>query len=238
MPFQPADPLSLAVFMLLAGGVALGIAVVLRRAARAGVAPHLGLALAGYLLGFAALVALAPEAWRPLPLLPVLMLSVGAVAVAVAFGPLGGHLAATAPLGLLVGVQGVRLPLELVLHRWAEVGTVPPTMTWTGANLDIIAGVVALLAAPLAGRARLVAWIAQLVGVVLLLNVVRVVVMSSPLPFAWPLERPLRLAEHLPYALIAPMFVGPAIAVHLITFRRLLAPVRGGPPSAAGTGVV
>ncbi len=65
------------------------------------------------------------------------------------------------------------------------------------------------------------AWIAQLVGVVLLANVMRVVVMSSPLPFAWQVEPPLRLIEELPYALIGPLFVAPAVAAHVIAIRQL-----------------
>jgi hypothetical protein len=53
-------------------------------------------------------------------------------------------------------------------------------------------------------------------------NVLRVVVLSSPFPFAWPLANPLQLALYFPYVLIAPLFVGAALAGHLVAFRALV----------------
>ena len=97
------------------------------------------------------------------------------------------------------------------------------TMTWEGSNLDVITGVLALLCAPLAGRWRGAAWLANAVGLVLLVNVIRVVVLSSPLPFAWPDVSPrLQLGMYLPYALIAPVCVGGALAGHVVLTRALL----------------
>lgn len=98
-----------------------------------------------------------------------------------------------------VGFQVFRLPLELLLHHWANHGTIP----WVS-------------------RFRWIAWSTQLVGLALLINVVRVVVMSSPFPFSWQLENPLQLVMYFPYALIGPLFVGVALAGHLLTFRKLL----------------
>ena len=54
-----------------------------------------------------------------------------------------------------------------------------------------------------------------MIGFALLANVARVVVMSSPLPFAWGVEPPLQLGMHLPYALIVPICVGGALAGHV-----------------------
>jgi hypothetical protein len=47
-----------------------------------------------------------------------------------------------------------------------------------------------------------IAWAANLIGFLLLLNVIRVAILSSPLPFAWNVQPPLLLALHLPYAYI------------------------------------
>ena len=125
------------------------------------------------------------------------------------------------PVVWLVGLQTFRLPLELILHHWAEIGTIPKTMTWTGSNIDIVAGIVALLFTPLLRFHKKLVWVPQLIGFFLLLNVLRVVLMSSPFPFSWELETPLLLAMYFPYVLIAPLFVLPAFMAHLLLFKKL-----------------
>jgi len=159
----------------------------------------------------------------PMPGLPLFFGASLLGALAIGLSPLGGRMARGLTLPVLVAFQGFRLPLELVLHVWGESGTIPSTMTWEGANLDIISGALALLCAPLAGRWRGAAWLANVVGLALLVNVVRVAVLSSGLPFAWPgVSPPLQLAMYLPYAWIGPVCVGGALAGHLILTRALL----------------
>lgn len=164
---------------------------------------------------------------KPLPFAPITLLAVNVVAVAFACSPAGGRLARHVPLPALVGFQGFRLPLELVLHVWAGQGTVPTAMTWTGSNFDIITGVVAIALAPFAGRPA-VAWVANLTGIVLLVNVGRVALMTSPVPFGWPVQPKLMLVAYLPYAYIASVCVAGALAGHVILTRRLLLRRRGG----------
>jgi hypothetical protein len=158
----------------------------------------------------------------PLNGLPVFFGGAIVPVIGVGISSFGGRLATGLPLAALVGFQAFRLPLELVLHQWAEHGTIPKAMTWTGQNWDILSGAIALLAAPLATRNRGAAWTANVIGAVLLLNVIRVVVLSSPVPFGWNVRPPLMLAFHLPYALIAPVCVGGAILGHIVLTRALL----------------
>lgn len=169
-----------------------------------------------------------------IPLVPLIFVALLAISAAFAFSRPALATALKLPLALLIGFQGFRLPLELLLHHWASTETIPSTMTWSGQNWDIVSGIIALLAAPFVGHGRLgrklgtkyglkIAWFANTVGFVLLLNVLRVVVMSSPLPISWKLESPLQLIFYLPYAWIGPMFVAPALMGHLITFRVLRA---------------
>jgi hypothetical protein len=120
-----------------------------------------------------------------------------------------------------------------VLHNWAAQGTIPETMTWSGQNWDIVSGVVALAAAPWTGRHRALAWTANLVGAGLLLNVMRVAVMSPPVPFGWGVTPPLLLAWYLPYALIGPVAVGGALAGHIILTRALRTRPRHAPPTVS-----
>jgi hypothetical protein len=177
---------------------------------------------ATWLLLVCAVVASGAMLRMPFAGLPLFFGAVLTVSVAVGLSPLGGRMAALVPLTALVGFQAFRLPLELVLHAWGEQGTIPLTMTWRGRNWDIVSGLVALAAMPFASRHRAVAWIANLVGGALLLNVLRVAVMSSPLPFAWQVTPPLLLALNLPYALIGPVCVGGALIGHLVLTRALL----------------
>ncbi len=159
----------------------------------------------------------------PMPGLPIFFgVSMGG-GLAIGLSRLGGRLAQGLTLPALVAFQGFRLPLELILHAWGESGTIPTTMTWEGQNLDIVSGVIALLCAPLVGRWRGAAWLANVVGLLLLINVGRVAMLSSGLPFAWPDVSPrLQLAMYLPYAWVGPVCVGGALAGHVILTRALL----------------
>jgi hypothetical protein len=146
------------------------------------------------------------------------------VGISAGLSPLGGRIAANLPLVALVGYHAFRVPLELVLHSWAEQGTIPQTMTWDGQNWDIISGALAIMIAPFAIRSRALAWGVNVIGFVLLMNVIRVAALSSPLPIGWGQDPPLLLALHLPYALIAPVCVAAAIAGHIVLTRALLRP--------------
>lgn len=158
-------------------------------------------------------------------LMPGLMIFMGGinlVSIVFAFSSVGKQLAATVPVYLLVAFQSFRLPLELVLHSWARQGTIPETMTWTGSNFDILSGIAALISFPLVKKNPRLAWIPNIIGFVLLLNVIRVAVMSSPLPFAWGVTPPLQLAFYFPYLLIVPVCVGGALIGHIVLTRALL----------------
>ena len=224
MGFVPASSASLVAFVsILLFVVAAFVAAVVRSSGgRYEPVRWVMVGLACYLGGLTILVGTGALATLPMSGLPLFFGLVFIVSVAVGTSRIGGRLAATVPVGALVGFQAFRLPLELVLHAWAAQGTIPTTMTWSGQNLDIISGIVALAAAPMAGRSRAAAWVANVVGSVLLVNVVRVAVMSSPVPFGWGVTPPLLLALHLPYALIGPIAVGGAIIGHIVLPRALI----------------
>ncbi len=182
---------------------------------------RLGLGLAAWLSMFSLLAISGILERHPLPLIPITFAAMLLPAAGLAFSPWGTRIARQLPLFALVGFHGFRLPLELVLHAWAETGTVPSTMTWTGANFDIVTGLAAVLLAPAAGK-RAIAWFVNALGFVLLMNVLRVVVMSSPVPFGWPVQPKIMLIAHFPYVLIGPVCVAGALAGHIILPRKLL----------------
>jgi hypothetical protein len=228
--FHPPDAATTALFLAIVGAVLLAfLAGVWRGAAADGSRPAARTAYAAlgafvWLMVLGEFVAKGAVAQAPMPALLVFVGASILMALAVGLSPIGASIARGVPIGALVAFQGFRLPLELILHDWARQGSIPWTMTWSGSNFDIVSGAVALLAAPFAARRRPVAWIANGIGLLLLVNVARVAILSSPLPFAWHVEPPLLLAAHHPYALIVPVCVAGALLGHVVLTRALFRP--------------
>lgn len=226
MTFTPAGPGSLVAFSAIVLAVLGSILAGILRAYRvAGAAPPrraIGL-LVGWLLLHA--IAVGGGFLQRLPMngLPFFFVPVLVIWLSLGLSSVGGTVAAGIPLVALVAFQGFRLPLELVLHSWSTQGTIPEVMTWSGRNWDIASGIAALVCAPFVSRARAAAWIANVLGIVLLLNVMRVAMLSAPTPFGWKVEPPLLIAFHLPYTFIGPVCVGGAIFGHVVLTRALLA---------------
>jgi hypothetical protein len=171
---------------------------------------------------------------------PVVLFMISSVVVAVgaAFSRLGTRLIDGLPIAALIGVQAFRLPLELVLHRWHAEGVIPIQMTYTGRNFDILTGSSALLlgawlafrSAP-PPRVLVLAW--NMLGTLLLLNVMAIAILSSPLPIRmFTAGVPVLLAFYFPYGWIVPFCVGGALFGHLMVFRWAL---RRQPAASNGT---
>jgi len=104
----------------------------------------------------------------------LLVLAIVLLAFLLAFTTPGRRLAQFVPLWALVAVQAFRLPLELAMHQLSDRGIMPPQMTYTGRNFDILTGVSAVIVAVVAARGRgrvlVTAW--NVIGLALLMNVV------------------------------------------------------------------
>lgn len=176
-------------------------------------------------MGIQAAVAPFTMAWIPFTLLAFFFATNGAT-VALAVSPFGRWLAGGTPLVALVAFPAFRLPLEVVLHSWADQGVIPVSMSWSGQNLDVVAGVVGPLCALgmvlLPTRARAFAWVGNTVCFLFLLNVMRVAILSGPGPLRAFGDPPLMLAAHVPEVWIVSICVAGALFGHLITFRKLL----------------
>lgn len=156
-----------------------------------------------------------------IPVVPILFIFILTSAGFLGFGSFGSKIL-TLPLWTLAAFHSFRLPLEIVLHMWSETGTVPATMTWSGQNFDVITGVIASFCFFPVFRRKSYIWFVNISGTLLLINVLRVVVMSAPLPFSWNLEKPLLVIIELPYAWIATICVWAAIIGHIVLTRALI----------------
>lgn len=220
--FRPASNLSLGAFGLILAFVATAILWAVHHASRSAKTTwRVALLLVAWLSLHCLLAGSGRLESLPLRGLPFFFLPVFVLWSLAAFSKLGASLAANVPLGALVLFHSFRLPLELVLHAWASQGTIPETMTWTGQNWDIVTGILALVCAPVANTRRWTAQFFNIIGLALLLNVIRVAILSSPVPFGWKVTPPLVIAFHVPYTLIGPVCVGGALFGHLVLLRAL-----------------
>lgn len=155
------------------------------------------------------------------------------VAAALAFSPFGARLARGVAPVWLVAAQALRLPLELVLHAWAEQGVIPVQMTFEGHNFDIVTGATALglgLYALRRSPPRAAVLAVNVLGLALLGAVAAIAVLSLPLPINAYGGPPLLVAYHFPFGWIVPMCVSAALFGHLVAFRALRAPARAPAP--------
>ena len=159
----------------------------------------------------------------PFALFVVALIVLGA---SIGFGPVGGRLATGLPLWVLVGVHVFRLPLEIAMHALVSRGIMPEQMSYSGRNFDVVTGATAIIVAGLVaagagGRRLVMAW--NILGLVLLVNIVVVAILSTP-PFA--VFGPDRLnvfVTYPPFVWLPAVLVLAALAGHLIVFRALRA---------------
>jgi hypothetical protein len=167
---------------------------------------------------------------------PMMLLIVSALALAVGVGVsrAGGVIAGSVPLATLVGLQAFRLPLELVMHRAAEVGIMPPELSYPGYNFDIVTGACALVLG-LALRAgvdvpRAAIWIWNLWGFWCLTAIVIIAIATSPMLrlFGDDPRHVNTWVLYFPFIWLPAVLVVIALAGHIVITRALL----GGRPAA------
>lgn len=153
----------------------------------------------------------------------VALLTIGAIVLA--FSPIGSRLVAGSSLAALVGYQVFRVPLEFVLHELYTEGVIPVQMTYSGRNFDIVTG---MLAAALGlwllkGRRSVplvLVW--NVLGLVLLVNIVAIAILSTPVPFRYFTNEPANLLPSMfPYVWLPTFLVQAALFGHLLVFRAI-----------------
>ena len=160
------------------------------------------------------------------PPFALLVAGIVGLAVAMAFSGYGTRLARGLPLWTLVAVQGFRLPLELAMHTMYERGVMPVQMSYSGRNLDIVTGGTALAVAWLAatgrgGRRLVLAW--NVLGLILLANVVTIAILSTPRFRYFGDDRLNVWITYPPFVWLPAVMVLAAWAGHLLIFRAVRA---------------
>ena len=161
------------------------------------------------------------------PPLAWVLLSVTALGILVPYSPLGTRLIRGLPLAALVGYQVFRFPLELLMHRAYAEGVMPVQMSYSGWNFDILTGISAGLLCLALLRwhvPRVVVHIWNVLGFVLLVNIVTIAVLSTP-AFGWfGRDRLNVFVLYSPFVWLPAVMVTAALMGHLLVWRKLRCP--------------
>jgi len=155
----------------------------------------------------------------PFALLVVAILGVTALLACTGYGR---RLALGLPIWALIGIQGFRLPLELAMHAMHKRGVMPEQMSYSGRNFDIVTGITALAVAWLVfsnrvGRRVVLTW--NVLGLLLVLNVVTVGILSTPRFWLFGDDHINVFITYPPFVWLPAVMVLAALAGHLIVFR-------------------
>jgi len=164
---------------------------------------------------------------RPPPMAAMFVLAIGSGLV-FALSSAGEALARHLPLAALIGVQGFRLPLELVMHEAGRAGVMPVQLSFSGYNFDIVTGAAAIIVAILvarraAPRALVIAW--NLYGIAMLMVIAGIAIATAPFVRAFGEDSINTWVCYVPFVWLPTVLVPMAVAGHVIILRRLRADV-------------
>ena len=159
---------------------------------------------------------------------PPLMLAAGVpilLALVTALSGVGRRVAASASFAWIIGIQSFRFPLELLMHRAATTGLMPPQMSYSGLNFDIVSGILAIVVAVAASRSArsrglVTAW--NILGTLLLVNIVSIAIASTPMFAAFGPDRLNTWIADPPYVFLPAVLVPAAAFGHALTWRKLV----------------
>lgn len=202
-----------------------------------------------FLLGMGAALVMGISAWvasrgwlldftsKPPPML-LLLGSIISVAAGIGLSRIGKMTAHTQPFWILVLLQSFRLPLEILMHRAAQLGIMPVEMSYSGYNFDIFTGLGALLlglylrtqtdpthiSPNISPNTQRWIWVWNIYGMTALLAVVSIALLSSPLLHIFGTE-PAHVNTwvlYFPYIWLPSVLVTVALMGHIVITRKLL----------------
>jgi hypothetical protein len=156
---------------------------------------------------------------------PLILVGVPLIAILLAsFTTTGKALLRTVPRHWLIYFQSFRIAVEIVLWMSFAEQIVPVQMTFEGRNLDIISGILAL---PVGwyvakkGSSTAAAFLYNVIGLGLLLNIIIVAVLSMPTPFRYFTNEPANtIVGTFPFVYLPCVLVVLAGGFHILSFRQ------------------
>jgi hypothetical protein len=150
------------------------------------------------------------------------------IIILIAFSKTGTQLLQTLPSHWLVLMQSFRIIVELLLLFAFMAGKLPVQMTFEGRNFDVVTGVLALPVGYLIARKKSYAsklGIAfNILGILLLSNILVIAVLSMPTSIRYFMNEPSNtLVGQFPFILLPGALVPIAYTMHIFSLRQLLA---------------
>lgn len=126
----------------------------------------------------------------------------------------------------LVYIQSFRIFVEILLLFAFLAGKLPEQMTFEGRNFDILTGILALpVGYILAGKKTYATKLAiafNIIGIMLLLNILIIAILSMPTPFRYFMNEPSdTLVAQFPFILLPGILVPIAYTLHIFSLRQL-----------------
>lgn len=166
--------------------------------------------------------------FTPPPTMLLLFPIVFGLAFGIALSPLGRRIALGLPIAVLVGYQGFRIVVELLMHRAYVEGLMPVQMSYSGRNFDILTGITAvalgiwLAVSRREPRGLVFAW--NTLGLALLVNILVVALLSTPTPMRVFMNEPANVwISRAPWVWLPAVLVLAALCGHVLVYRRLAA---------------
>ena len=146
----------------------------------------------------------------------------------IAFSKKGTQLLQSVPPQWLLWMQSFRIAVELLLLLAFLKDRIPVQMTFEGRNFDILSGILALPVGYLLARkksyAPQLAVVYNVIGILLLLNILVIAVLSMPTSFRYFQNEPANiLVAQFPFILLPGILVPIAYTLHIFSLRQLLA---------------
>lgn len=124
----------------------------------------------------------------------------------------------------LIGMQAFRIVVELLLLRGYIIGLLPKQMTFEGGNIDILSGILAILVAIAINKKynAVLITIFNVIGLLLLLNILIIAVLSMPTPLRVFMNEPsAALVGEFPFSFLPGVLVVLAYSLHIFSLRQV-----------------
>jgi len=150
------------------------------------------------------------------------------IIILIAFSKTGTQLLQTVPAHWLIFMQSFRVIVELLLLFAFMDGKLPVQMTFEGRNFDVLTGVLALPVGYILARKRThapkLAIAFNIIGIILLLNILVIAVLSMPTSIRYFMNEPSNtLVGQFPFILLPGVLVPIAYTMHIFSLRQLFA---------------
>lgn len=126
------------------------------------------------------------------------------------------------PQRTLVGLQGFRIFVELLIWAAFVQDQLPIQMTFEGRNLDVLSGILGIAVALTLAHNRTVLYLYNFIALGLLVNIVTIAILSMPVPFRVFMNEPANvLVTRFPFVVLPAMLVPFAYGLSFLSLRQL-----------------